>query len=392
MRTSFSALETFKQCPLKYKYSQIDKIREPKRIESVFGTIVHSSLKYMFERAPLYPTEDEVINFFTQKWREKSPAVVWPDESRREREEKMYFEEGVKIIKNFYKKNQPWNFNAVELEGSFSVKITDEKEGVVHMLTGKIDRIDKDPNSDAYEIIDYKTGKKMPSEESLASNLQLGIYGLALASRWPENKMTIKTSLYFLKHNEKISIESTRESREKAREEVLRTIREIEKSEKEPSGDGFPPIVSPLCDWCGYRKICPMWSHEYLPEEKKADPTEKELASALKEFFEMKKSDDERKKRLGELRDTILRYMDSHKVERVFGSEGLIGRTIIERYSFDLEKIKPILEEIKKWDEILEPDEKKLQKLLETLPQDTQDKLLALREKKTTVMLKQGKK
>ena len=63
MRTSYSALDTFRSCPLKYKYSQIDKLREPKRIETVFGTLIHSALRFMFVRNPLYPTLDEVMDF-----------------------------------------------------------------------------------------------------------------------------------------------------------------------------------------------------------------------------------------------------------------------------------------------------------------------------------------
>ncbi|TSA57417.1 PD-(D/E)XK nuclease family protein, partial [bacterium] len=38
MRISYSSLENFKQCPLKYKFSQIDKIKEPKSKEAIFGT------------------------------------------------------------------------------------------------------------------------------------------------------------------------------------------------------------------------------------------------------------------------------------------------------------------------------------------------------------------
>ena len=79
MKTSYSALETFKTCPLKYKYQEIDKIKGPKRIEAVFGTLIHSALKYMFERNPLYPTEDEIIDFFTKRFNEKSEAILWPD-------------------------------------------------------------------------------------------------------------------------------------------------------------------------------------------------------------------------------------------------------------------------------------------------------------------------
>ncbi|MEK7646921.1 MAG: PD-(D/E)XK nuclease family protein [Patescibacteria group bacterium] len=63
MRTSYSALDTYKTCPLKYKYQNIDKIKAPKNKEAVFGTVVHEALKFMFEKTPLYPTLDEVVNF-----------------------------------------------------------------------------------------------------------------------------------------------------------------------------------------------------------------------------------------------------------------------------------------------------------------------------------------
>ncbi len=390
MRTSYSALETFKVCPLKYKYSQIDKLKEPKRIESVFGTLVHSALKYMFERNPLYPTEDEIIDFFTKKWNEKSELIEWKDPEKKEAAEKLYYAEGVKIIKNFYKKNPPWNFNVIEMEGRFSLPLLDETTGEEHTLAGIIDRVDKDPNSEVYEIIDYKTGKTMPSAASLAENLQLGLYHLALSVRWPHVKPeNITISLYFLKHNDKVSTIVSEAVRTRMKENVLETIREIQ--ERTKSGD-FPAHVNPLCGYCGFRKICPMWSHEYTREEKKADPTEQELSQALQEFFEIKNAENENDKRIKELREIITSYMDANKVERVFGDEGSLSRTVTERYSFDMGKIQPILEHIGKWNDVLDPDEKKLQKLMVSLPPEIQKEILAFRERKTSVMLKQGKK
>ncbi len=45
MRISHSAMETFKQCPYKYKLNQIDKIPEPKSEEAVFGSYLHFILQ-----------------------------------------------------------------------------------------------------------------------------------------------------------------------------------------------------------------------------------------------------------------------------------------------------------------------------------------------------------
>jgi len=388
MRTSYSALDTYRVCPLKYKYSQIDKLKEPKRVESVFGTLIHSALKYMFERDPLYPTLDEVIDFFSKKWTEKSEAIEWRNKSKKDTEEKMYFEEGLKILKNFYKKNQPWNFNAVELEGRFSVELLDELTGKRHTLAGIIDRIDKDPESGVYEIIDYKTGKSMPSEEALKGNLQLGLYHLAISSRWPSlADGSIKTSLYFLKHNEKVSIIPERNNIAEVKKSILEAIREIEEHTEK---GGFPPTPSALCNWCGFRKICPMWSHEYLKEEERA-PEDQEMSEIINEFFEIKNSEDENKKKIAELRLKILLYMDTKHLARVFGGDGHITKNEQVRYSYDMEKIRPVLEKTGLWEKVLIPDSKELEKLLSGLPENIQEEILKKREKKTVITLKQSK-
>jgi len=390
MRTSYSAIETFKTCPLKYKFSVIEKRREPKRAESIFGTIIHSSLKYMFERNPLYPTLDEVIDYFTGKWSDAAQNIQWRNTARKNEEEKIYFDEGIKILKNFYKKNQPWNYNAIGLEERFSVQLFDETTGIEHTLSGIIDRIDKDIKSDVYEIIDYKTGKKMPSEEMLKENLQLGVYALALHNKWPsliEN--TIVTSLYFLKHNEKISITPTKEILTATRNGILSAIREIEKRIKT---DNFLPTPGPLCNWCGFRNICPMWSHEYKTEKEKSAPDEHELADAVRDFFTAKEAEVENKNKLSDAREKIERYMQSKQIARVFGTGGYITRSEQERISYDIKKIRPILENADKWDDVLMPDQKMIEKIAATLTEAEQEEMSKARQIKKFTILKHSKK
>lgn len=389
MHTSYSALDTYKTCPRKYKYQEIDKIKTPKKLEQVFGTIIHSALKFMFERNPLYPTVDEIINFYSKAWGEAALKIFWVSESEKEKKEKIYFEEGLKMLKNFYKKNSPWNFNPVELESRFIVEIEDEEKGGRHTLGGVMDRLDKDPSSDVYEIIDYKTSKRMPSEDSLADNLQLGLYAMAVKKHWPRlNDEQIKLSLYFLKHNEKISATASAENLDRVKRRILTTIKEIEK--RTETGE-FPPTPGPLCDYCGYRNICPMWSHEYKKKEVET-PDETAAGAAIKEFFEIKETDEKNKKRLAELRNTILSYMESEKIDRVFGGEGYITKTIQERFSFNMDKIKPILERLGKWTDILGPDEDKLEEILAGLPDKESEEILAARDKKTFITLKQTEK
>ncbi|HEC30620.1 MAG TPA: PD-(D/E)XK nuclease family protein [Candidatus Yonathbacteria bacterium] len=389
MRTSYSSLNTYKTCPLKYKYGQIDKLKEPKRVEQVFGTLIHSALKFMFERNPVYPTPDEVINFYTNKWSEKSEYIEWRNPDKQDAEEKMYFEEGIKIIKNFYKKNQPWTFNVVELEGRFSLELEDETTGKVHTLAGIIDRIDKDPDSEVYEIIDYKTGKKMPAQKDLETDLQLGLYHLALSVRWPQIKPEkITTSLYFLRHNEKISSVPPQDIVEQTKLRILESIRAIEKNTEE---DEFPATPGPLCNYCGFKSICPMWSHEYIKEEEKT-PTDKEAEDALHEFFTIKQADDENKKKIAELRGVLLKYMEDKKLNRVFGNEGYITKSVSERISYDTEKVAEILKDADLLEKILSPDNKKIEEVLASLPKEVLEKVIKLKKVSTTTMLKQTRK
>ncbi|MDD5032620.1 MAG: PD-(D/E)XK nuclease family protein [Candidatus Pacebacteria bacterium] len=349
MRISYSSLETYKSCPKKFKYQELDKIKVPKSIEAAFGTAVHSALKKMFERTPLYPTLDEISGFFIDAWKEKLLKIN--PEKVSESAQKAYTEEGLVLLKNFYKKNPPWNFNAVELESRFETVLEDSKTGERHTLSGIIDRIDKSPESDAYEIIDYKTSKKMPSQESLDKNLQLSIYGLGLLQKWPRLKPeNIKLSLYFLPHNEKTETRRTTEQLAKTKTAILETINEIQELIKD--NKEFIPLPSGLCGWCGYKKMCPMWRHLYKEQSEK-QKTKSEIEQAIDEYFELKDETLKNNRKLKAIQADVIKFMNQEKVERVFGGPGYLTRLIQERTSVDSAKAKKILEEINRLEEVI---------------------------------------
>jgi hypothetical protein len=134
MRTSYSSIETYLQCPQRYKFQEIDRIRVPKSKEAIFGTLIHETLKFTFERNPLYPTLDEVIAHFRAHWpsRDTLNAESKHDPLKQEwgeDEEKIYFNEGVRMLKRFYEKNAPWNYHVIDLESHFEVTLQDEKTG-----------------------------------------------------------------------------------------------------------------------------------------------------------------------------------------------------------------------------------------------------------------------
>jgi RecB family exonuclease len=396
MRTSYSAIDTYLQCPQKYKFQEIDRIRVPKSKEAIFGTLIHETLKFMFKRDPLYPTLDEVVAHFREKWpslevlnagsKHDSLKRPWAAE-----EEKVYFEEGVRMLKRFYEKNAPWNFTIVDLESRFKVVLADERTGETHILAGIIDRIDKHTD-ETYEIIDYKTSKRMPSQEALNQNLQLSLYSLGLQKRWPHlNPEDIKLSLYFLKHGEKLSTKATKDTTEKTKEHILKTIAEIQDRLK--SGKEFEPTPSPLCDWCGFKPLCPAWKHLYKKQAPKTIGQE-EIDKTIKEYFELKKNKQEEEGRLDELQEQIRAFMEQEGLTRVFGDDGYISKKTQQRYEYDFEKIKALLSPLGKWEEILKADETKLRKILGEIPENIRKEIENARRisKEYTVLTATAKK
>lgn len=342
IRTSFSALDTFKQCPLKYKFQVIDKIRAPKLKEAVFGNKIHKALQWFHSKEPVSPTLDELLNFLKEIW-DSEPFL-------NQEEDMIFFGEAIKILKNYYNYYQKIKEKPVILNTETRFEVLLEDKGKKCVLAGIIDRIDKNnlPAGEAgygIELIDYKTTKRLPSQQDIDNNLQLSLYCLGLLGRWPQfaeqGLENIKLTFHFLKHQEFISTKRTKEQLDNIKEQVWQRLAEIEKSD-------FKPIPSPLCDWCGYKSICPMWKHLYKEQFSIDD---EQVKKVVNEYFDLKQQNTKNTKRLNELKKIIENYLDKQKLERVFGETGYITRLTQVRHNYDLSKLsKNELEKIKKQD------------------------------------------
>jgi putative RecB family exonuclease len=357
MRISYSSLDNYQNCPLKYKFKEIDHIKEPKSKEAVFGSVLHDTMKFIHTPGILSPTMDQAMEHYSNIW---NPAVFEsPDEER------AAFSQGVKIIQDYMKKNNPADFNVANLESRFQIEIKDDKNES-HIISGIIDRIDK--TEDGWEIIDYKTTKKMPSQEKVDNDLQLSVYLKGFLSRYPkeiENLSKIKVSLYYLKHGVKLSAERTVEQLQKGEQIFLDTIKLIE-------AEKFEPIVSPLCDWCGFQNRCPMWKHKFK-ELRKIDT--EEVNSKIAEYIELKSAINITKERLGKIQEDIMNYLDQEGVERVFGENGIIARTLRKTYKYDDKKIKELLEPLDKWKDVVKIDGIALKNIMGILPVEVRSEI-----------------
>lgn len=350
MRISYSALESFISCPAKYKYQNIDKIKTPKSKEAVFGTLIHECLKALHNPSLAAPlTEDALLKQFTDKWN----SDLYQDQQ----EEAFTFHQGIEILKNYRSENRNLTSKIIDLETSFTVALGD------HLIAGRIDRIDKLPDG-IFEVIDYKTARKMPSQEMVDSNLQLSIYHLGLLNRWPAlQKKQVCLSLYFVRHGEKISTFRTGQQLEESKEKILDLISQIEKSD-------FQPKSNPLCNWCQYQKQCPLFRHKFITDQPAI-----EIKDVIKEYFEVKVRQSTDVKKMAELKKLINQYCDDNQLERVFGDEGFITRQTQQRFAYNSDNVRSVLEPLNKWEEILTIDNTRLKKIVASLPQQVRQEV-----------------
>ncbi len=359
MRISYSALETFENCPKKYEFRYIDKIKAPKSKEQIFGTLIHSTLKYFHSQIPR-PNFSEIADYFKEHW--VNSEKIWQNEQ----EEKFFFKEGLNILKSYYQENYSKNFIIVDLETRIEAELKESEhpEAETHFIVGQIDRIDKIGNN-FFEIIDYKTTKKMPSLDKVKQNMQLAIYSLGFLKRWPNfSKAKLKLSLYFLRHNEKLSFLKEDKFLKEAKEKILNIISKIKKGY-------FLPTPNPLCDYCPYKPICPMWKNLYQDKL----PSDNEILKIAEEYLKLKKSEGQNKKKLAALRKEINNYLEKKGVERLFTEEGYIIRLPQTRENYDFSKVKEILAPLGFWEEILEVSRPKFNDLLKKLPKEVLEKI-----------------
>ena len=382
MRISYSALETYKTCPLKYKFQEIEKIKTPKSKEAVFGTILHSTLNFIYTPSLLPPTLEQALDYFSRNWNS--------DVFENELEERSAFSQGVSMVQDYYKKNDPAKVNIVDLESRFQIEIGEDDNK--HIVSGIIDRIDK--TEEGYEIIDYKTTKKMPAQEKVKNDLQLSVYHLGVANRWPsiikENR-PIKVSLYFLKHGEKLSSIRTNIQLEETKENIIKNLESIVRSHKEEKFDARPNV---LCDWCEYQRRCPFFKHKF--KEEKIFFNDQDIKALLNEFSSLKEDIDQKDKRIDEIKANLGQFMDQEGMERLFGDNANLTRSVIQRFKYDSETLRAILEPLGRWQDVLKVDDVKLKKVVKELPPDKQTKIEEARkvdkEYKTLALKKEKKK
>ncbi len=296
MKLSYSAISTYELCPAKYRFQYEERLPTSPSPALSFGDSLHRALHRFHDRpVPVAPSVEELHEMLEGEW--------VSDGYRDPSEEETYRQHARQVLSEYHRDNASGFRIPAALEFRFTVEI----EGA--QVSGVIDRMDRIPGG-GYEIIDYKTSRRLPPRQQVDRDLQLSVYHLAAKEIWgiePE-----RLTLYFLLPGERMTTSRTREDADELRRRIARVAERI-------AAGKFEPRQNPLCDWCDFQAQCPLYRHKF--EKLHGDPAPN-MTAIVDEWIALKREDWERYRRLEELKALINAFCQEHGYRRLFGTDG----------------------------------------------------------------------
>lgn len=231
---SYSQVDSYKICPLQYKYSYVLNVPTPPKHALSFGITIHDTLRD-FHTALMFGdkvTVDNLLAMYEKNWQ----PLGYMDEEHRQ----MRFEEGKKLLRRYFEKYVGEELRPLALEKSFNIKIGGKR------FFGRIDRIDPLLGG-GVEIVDYKTGAAK-DQKFVDKDDQVAFY--AIAAKEALGMEPKKLTYFYVESNEKVSTERTNEQMQKTKKEVVEVIKKIKDGQ-------FGATPGTHCTWCDFKDICP---------------------------------------------------------------------------------------------------------------------------------------
>ncbi|MEI6271143.1 MAG: ATP-dependent DNA helicase, partial [Chloroflexota bacterium] len=263
---SYTAIEAYLACPLRYHYQQRLRIPLPPHHAAIYGSALHAAVAE-FHRGQMNGTVPELPALtaaLDRSWQSAGFVSRSHEEARRDA--------ALKVIERFRAEEIASGVVPAYVEKDFSFEIGG------HKVRGRWDRVDVRPLapgertmeipvielsgdtlrptlplSDEWVVIsDYKSGGKDDDEAGLTrarDALQLQIY--ALAWRSATGRLPDEVSLRFLDSGKTATVPVDPKRIEKAREKIAEAAEGIQTGSMEAK----PDLMN--CTYCAYRELCP---------------------------------------------------------------------------------------------------------------------------------------
>lgn len=303
--TSYSQIDTYLQCPNKWKLTYLLGYRKPEESEALsLGSSIHETLEYYFNsrKDGKELTIAETLDGFEDKIREHN--VPWTSDKTKEQAMNqhyntltglasgdsklahfMYDKEVVACEKDF----------RLHFHLPFDICFAGEIISDIYII-GAIDFIVKDHNGNLY-VIDFKSGKKPFNGTKLKHNLQLPIYSLVVLNMY--GRLPVSTQYYFTRLDLFQSVEKLAANENSARKEYYksgkkqgqlkykqRTVHDVETElinifKDQYTNTEYKPKPTPLCSWCNFGKYYGDGKCNYAMHYHRKDKKENKMRNAI---------------------------------------------------------------------------------------------------------------
>jgi putative RecB family exonuclease len=239
-------LATWQDCPRRYRFSYLDRpqpAKGPPWAHNTIGATVHSALADWFGLPPARRTPLEGARLMRKRWRSEG----FRDAAQAERAASR----AVGWVRDYLSGLDP----ALEPAG-VERTVTATTRSLV--LSGRADRIDR--RGGALVIVDYKTGRHLPTDDDARSSLALAVYAVAAARTL--RRPCSRVELHHLPSGTRAVAEHADADLEKvvAEAETIGLTASAADAAYRSGAAGdevFAPRPSARCSWCDFRRHCP---------------------------------------------------------------------------------------------------------------------------------------
>ena len=224
---SASDIETYRACPLRYKFARVLRVPQEPTLNQRFGILVHQVLE-RWHQGPA-----DILGLLDGAW----PKHGFGDSD----EERQLRAKATASLRRYEQRLASEPVEPMWFERAFAFRMG------AHTLRGRVDRVDRLADG-GYELIDYKTGRPR-SVAALKEDVQLSLYAVGAREAW--NLDATQQAYLYVLDDEKVRVPSD----EIDATWIADTVDEV--------GAGilaqdFEPTPShTACSMCDFRIACP---------------------------------------------------------------------------------------------------------------------------------------
>lgn len=272
---SYSKLDTFEQCPYRFKKKYEEKKRSFKgSIATDIGSILHKGkelvgMALIEDKVPNYEDIANIVlngydeEYTTKNGEQKTKHIkgineieeeYFEDWSEPDNKSGMDYNQKIEIyfshLKDLAKEN---NWKPIATEEEFNFPFRD------YILNGFIDRIDQNEDGN-YRVVDYKSSKATYDDKKIKTPLQMFIYALAVENKFDELPIEFVYDFILLDKQQKACSQGYYKR-------GLRKLNRLFDDIEECRATGiYTPKPSPLCHWCEYCNTNSQADNKYKDE------------------------------------------------------------------------------------------------------------------------------